>query len=322
MPAVSVIIPVYKVEPYVNRCVCSLFGQTLEDMEFIFVDDCSPDNSIEIIQRVLENEYPQRKHQVKFFRMPVNSGQAAVRVKGLELATGDYVIYCDSDDMVDVDIYRQMYEKAIECDCGVVTCDIRMLGIKEPRVLKHECERGREVADILLGKVWGSVCCRMIKRELWDNMIPPLGDMWEDMVLSIQALAKCKSFGYIPIPLYLYYRRPTSISFTDGVYASLRRWEDIYANAQLIVKFLNDRRFVEWNDTDMIAFKYRCRSQLLPYVHIPEYYKKWRNTFPEIDRKYLWAREISLEDKFWFVLIHLRLYHFVKTIAGRLRRGK
>lgn len=321
MPAVSVIVPVYKVEPYIARFARALFSQSLEDIEIIFIDDCTPDQSISIIREVLE-DYPQRKRQVTILKTPQNGGLAKARIYGVKHAHGDYVFHLDSDDSIEIDACRLMYEMAISNGFDVVTCDFRLLGLGKERIQSQACESGREVASILLGINWGSVWCRMFKRELWDNMIPPCGDMWEDMVFTIQALAKCKSFGYIPIPLYQYYRRSNSISFKAGVHASLRRWADKYANAQLIISFLNDRRFVKWNDTDMISFKYRCRSTLLPYIHIPEYYKKWRNTFPEIDRDYLWTRGISLEDKFWFVLIHLRLYHFVKAITVLFRRSK
>ena len=95
MPAVSVIIPVYKVEPYMARCARSLFSQTMEDLEFIFIDDCSPDRSIDVMREVLE-EFPERKDQVVVYRMPRNSGQAAVRMQGLALARGEYVIHCDT----------------------------------------------------------------------------------------------------------------------------------------------------------------------------------------------------------------------------------
>ena len=97
MPAVSVIIPVCKVEPYMARCARSLFGQTLDDIEFLFIDDCSPDRSIDVMREVLA-EFPARKDQVTVFRMPRNSGQAAVRMQGIALARGEYVIHCDSDD--------------------------------------------------------------------------------------------------------------------------------------------------------------------------------------------------------------------------------
>lgn len=118
---VSVIIPVYGVEKYIERCARSLFEQTLDDMEYIFVDDCTPDNSIEVLCRVLD-EYPGRKSQVKIIRMPVNSKQAAARTAGMKEACGQYMIHCDPDDWIELDAYRLMYENAIEKNADIVSC--------------------------------------------------------------------------------------------------------------------------------------------------------------------------------------------------------
>ena len=122
MPKVSVIIPIYSVEKYIEKCAHSLFKQTLDDIEYIFIDDCTPDHSIEIIKDVLE-QYPHRKKQTRIVRMPMNSGIGAVRKHGIQLATGDYIIHCDSDDWVDVTMYENMYKKALEENLDIVFCD-------------------------------------------------------------------------------------------------------------------------------------------------------------------------------------------------------
>ncbi len=106
MPKVSVIIPVYGVEKYIERCARSLFEQTLDDIEYLFIDDCTPDKSIEMLKQVLE-DYPHRKPQVVIHRMEQNSGQAAVRKWGMQNAIGDYVIHCDSDDWVELTMYEE-----------------------------------------------------------------------------------------------------------------------------------------------------------------------------------------------------------------------
>ena len=107
MPKVSVIIPVYGVEKYIERCARSLFEQTLDDIEYLFIDDCTPDRSVEILKQVLD-EYPHRKNQVIIHRMEKNSGQAAVRKWGMLNVAGEYVIHCDSDDWVDIYMYEAM----------------------------------------------------------------------------------------------------------------------------------------------------------------------------------------------------------------------
>ena len=318
MPAVSVIIPVYKVEPYIARSARALFSQTMQDLEFIFIDDCTPDASIAVMQEVLQ-EFPERKEQVVVYRMPHNSGQAAVRMQGQALARGEYVIHCDSDDSVDPEAYQLMYEKAVAEDLDIVTCDFRLVNLKKARVQSNVSEPGREIADILTGKVWGTVWSRMFKRELWTDMALPEGDMWEDVVFSVIATSRARRIGHMGIPLYTYYRRITSISFEEGLAGALKRWESLRNNVKQVLDYLA-RTGVEVGADETVWFKYRSRDPLIPYVQIPEYYRKWRDTYPEIEPVFLRTKAIPTETKFWFILIHLHLYYPWKRLAGVFRK--
>ena len=89
---VSVIIPIYNVECFITRCATSLLEQTLQEVEFIFVDDATPDNSIHLLQEVLER-YPKRKEQVKLIRHVINQGLPAARNIGLAVASGEYIFH-------------------------------------------------------------------------------------------------------------------------------------------------------------------------------------------------------------------------------------
>lgn len=323
MPAVSVIIPVFNVEPYVARCARSLFEQTLEDIEYIFVDDCTPDRSIDIVKEVLA-DYPKREEQVTFVRTPRNGGLARARVFGLKHAKGGYIIHCDSDDAVKPDAYRLMFEKAVAENLDIVTCDYEVLGLKEPKVQSQYSEPGREISDILTGKVWVTVWSRMSRRNLWEEVSLPQGDMWEDTVFTIQIIIKASSIGYIPIPLYQYYQREGSITLSHGKHADVRRWRSQVANAAQVLEYLSVAPSASWTSSDVVYFKYRSRGSLVRHVQIPQFYRRWRKTFPEVDSVFLQTRGISRKDKFDFVLIHLHLYYpwysIYNTIRPFLRR--
>lgn len=125
MPKVSVIIPVYGAEKYIERCARSLFEQTLGDIEYIFVDDCSPDSSIDILLRVLE-EYPYRRNQVKILYHEHNKGVASARTTGMKAAAGEYMIHCDPDDWVAPEMYMDMYLTAKNESANIVTCRLCM----------------------------------------------------------------------------------------------------------------------------------------------------------------------------------------------------
>lgn len=315
MPAVSVIVPVYNVEPYVARCVRTLFAQTLEDIQFIFIDDCSEDRSVALIREVLENEFPARVSQVCFARMSVNSGQAKVRMYGLSLASGDYVIHCDSDDeLASPDAYRLLYEKAVAEQLDIVTCDYWKEDASGKTVLVREA--CREVNDLLLDKVQGSLVCRLIRRSLLqEGLLAPQGNMGEDLVLAVQATLRAKATGHVDQPLYLYKYRAGSISKADGKASAIRRHHALVANVGLLVKLLTGSYGYREDQPEIICFKYYARHCIEPYVGDAACFALWKETFPEVDGKLLGNPYLSLEKKGWFVLIHTHLYAPLKRLT-------
>ncbi len=120
MYLVSILVPVYGVEKYMERCARSLFEQTYENLEYIFVDDCSPDNSIAILKRVME-DYPERKAQVRIIRHERNRGLAAARNTALDAASGPFLTHVDSDDYLDRDAVRLLVEKQVETGADIVS---------------------------------------------------------------------------------------------------------------------------------------------------------------------------------------------------------
>ncbi|MEA4968038.1 MAG: glycosyltransferase family 2 protein, partial [Bacteroidaceae bacterium] len=104
-PKISVIIPVYNAELYFEKCLRSLFEQTFGGIEFVFINDNTPDNSFNILENVLA-DYPDRKKQIKIINNKYNIGSGASRNIGLTVADGEYIVFCDSDDWCDLDLYQ------------------------------------------------------------------------------------------------------------------------------------------------------------------------------------------------------------------------
>lgn len=319
MPSVSVIVPIYNVEPYIAQCVRSLFGQTLKDIEFIFIDDCSPDRSMAILQEVLE-EFPERKPQVKCLRMEKNSGQAKVRLHGISLATGEYVIHCDSDDYVDRKMYETMYTEASSHNLDIVSCDY-LVGDGETWA-RHiiSSKQGHELSDILTGRSTYSLCTRLMRRSLLKDIIAPVSNMGEDMMITVQASCRAKRIGHVPQALYYYRRHYSSITKAQGEEAHLARWNATKANTELLLDVLIKQYSFSEKDPEIIFTKYNCRYWLEPIVHIPKYYHLWKNTFPEIDGRFLFTPRIKTEVKIWYILIRMRVYSPIKRITRKLRK--
>ena len=165
---VSVLVPVYNVSKFIERCLHTLFGQTYTNIQYIFVDDCSPDNSVEIIKQVLK-EYPQRKADVKIVRHEKNRGLAAARNTGIENAEGEYVLHIDSDDYIEVDMVELMFGKAKEEDADIVVCDYFLEWEKTRKYINVEIGENKEkYLDYLLDSsaspaVWN----KMFRKEIY-----------------------------------------------------------------------------------------------------------------------------------------------------------
>ena len=209
---VSVCIPVYGVEKFIERCARSLFEQTMkEGIEFIFVNDCTKDNSIIILESVLK-EYPERKEQVKIVHHTQNGGLVAARKTGLKHASGEYVVHCDSDDWVEVSLYEEMYKKAIRTDADMVYCHFYQERNGEQTVFYEQeyCD----LETVFTGKnscqIWTKMFRTSIARS--EQIIAPEHlVMSEDVLRSVQTLALCKKRVRVDKALYHYNIRQCSM---------------------------------------------------------------------------------------------------------------
>lgn len=212
-PKVSVIIPVYAVQEYVGKCAVSLFSQTWENCEFIFVDDGSPDRSIDIIEKILENDFPHMRPRVKVLHEP-NSGLPRARMTGLSAATGEFIIHVDSDDWVDSAYIEHLVRKALEEDADVVYCDyFKEYPSRAPKVAREgdfspatgtvavKCMHN----NIIKGYMWN----KLIRSSLYDlpSMIVPKWGYHEDLVFQTQVLYKARKVVHLHEALYHYRRR-------------------------------------------------------------------------------------------------------------------
>ncbi len=314
MAKVSVVIPVYKVENYIETCVRSLFGQTLHDVEYVFVDDCSPDRSMEILKGLMD-EYHSRLEEdgktVRILRMPVNSGQAKVRREGVAHCTGDYIIHCDSDDWVDTDMYRSMYERAVTTGADVVVCDYKVTSAKLDNGRLFTCHADspeKLIENSLFLKDSWALWNKMFRRECYSGLRFPSEAMGEDMVITVQLLLACRSFSCIHEPYYSYRANPMSTTNMITKESCLRRFRQLKDNSDLLFGILSEKDSGLDLSAGMVFFKNHIRSKLLPLVWDDEYYFLWRHAYPNLDKEVLLSTRIGIDVKLKVLLTLLRLY--------------
>lgn len=309
MPKVSVIVPIYKVSAYIERCARSLFEQSLQDMEYIFINDCTPDDSMEVLESVLKN-YPERKAQVQIVKMSTNSRLAAVRRRGIQLASGDFIIHCDGDDWVDVDLYEMMYIEAVQKNVEIVVCPIRdeyrEYGVT--RSLQSLPYNGQVILENWYNKSVGMYSWnKLVKRSLYvDHDILPFEgiNMWEDNGLFLRLFYYAQGVSSINKAVY-HYNRMNMTAMTKG-YGRDAVIQMIRC-ASLIDTFFQAKPDFKRFEKTVLALKFYARINLVTdsYEGLRSYY----STFPESD---VIVPEICLEAfskkgriRFLFVKYHL-----------------
>lgn len=274
MPKVSVIVPVYNAEKYVERAIVSLMEQTLDDVEFIIIDDGSKDNSFVIVQQVI-GRYPDRKKQVILISRE-NRGVAATRAQGMELAKGEYTIHLDSDDWAELDWLRSMYSKAKEEDADIVVCDYRMIYTKKAVSVQQKVEvTGKEcVKNLLIGKIGNMNWDKLVRRSLYiDNNINFVGglDMGEDFLVTLRLFFFANHISHVSTVAYNY-NKINENSLTKAY--SEKALDDIVKVTQLAELFLIKNNSEAIYNKEMSLFKINVRTCFVIHARGDSYIKR------------------------------------------------
>ena len=309
---ISLIIPIYKVERFIERCVVSLMEQTLDEVEYIFVDNASPDGSVNILREVVER-YLSRKDYVKIITHRENKGLPAARNTGLAEATGEYIFHCDSDDFVELDMLESLYNKAKECDADVVWCDFFLSFETNERYMKQPSYNtpADALKAMLSGAMKYNVWNKLVKRELYiDNKITfPAGyGMGEDMTMVILC-ANARKVAYVPRAFYHYVKLNTgafSQTYSD------RHLVELKYNVQRIVDYMQVK-FGEGLEQELAFFKLDVKFPFL-ITDDSRKYSVWQEWYPEANKyigknKLISARSNALQwlackGQFWAVKLY------------------
>lgn len=214
---VSIIVPIYNVEKYVEKCAATLFEQDYDNIEYVFVNDCTPDKSMEILENTIE-KYPSRKNHIKIISNFINIGSSMTRKNGLDASSGKYVLFIDSDDWVDEDMVNSLIGEARKSYADIVCFDY-IKEFNKKSVVKsffytknHPKSNLNFVKAILSHEISVSMCDKLVKRELYENVEFPHFSHCEDSFVNLQLFYEAKKITYIAKPFYHYRTNPNSLS--------------------------------------------------------------------------------------------------------------
>lgn len=306
MVSVSVIIPVYGVAGFVERCAESLMCQSMrEGVEFIFIDDATPDDSIALVRKVVER-HPERAAQVRILTHEANQGLPAARNTGMQAARGEYIIHIDGDDFAEPTMIQDLYTAAKSSDADFAWSDYYLTFPDKKRLLKQpkydtpiDAVRGM-LRGSMKYNVWNKICRLSIYK---DNSIEfPAGNaMGEDITMIMLALHSSKC-AYVEKPLYNYVQNQGQMtaSFNEEKLNSLRY------NCNRIREYINNKFPNFGLESESAAL-----NQLMkwPFLIDGKYssYRRWHEWFPE-SNKYIWqTKGVNKRIKFieWCAAKHL-----------------
>ncbi len=340
-PLISVIIPVYNVEPYLRECLDSVLNQTLRDIEIICINDCSTDGSLAVL-----NDYASKDERIKVIDKRINEGLSQTRNVGIAAASGKYMLFVDSDDFVDLNLCRKALDCAETNQAELVIYDFvpfrnaEELNANRKRVSTVATLDASDRASFL--KIYAFAWTKMIRSDLVHllNLKFPVGLTYEDTPVHWQLVTLAKKIAIMPERLCFYRQRSSSISYrTDwtladkiDIYDSIRHflvshnlyesYRDVFLQSQLEVFSLTYETIDESHKNRLMALiQNRLRNEHWIYVDSPkplhwrtrDFYHALRGSYLAKARRSLWflARDCyrSLKRKGSILSLNHPAYH-------------
>lgn len=312
-PKISVIVPVYKAEKYLHKCVDSLLAQTFTDFEILLIDDGSPDKSGEIC-----DEYALKDNRIRVFHKE-NGGVSSARQCGLDNARGEYIIHADPDDWVEANMLEELYAKAKEEDADMVICDYWIESdygsiCKTQSITEHD---NYSIIVSLLGhKIHGSCWNKLVRKSCFENVkFPYKLDYCEDLYINLLIVSNELEICYLNKAFYHYNYLTSEASITRSSKRALLSLSEEFIRR---VKF-----FLPTNNY------YKGYS-----LHYASFVKVifLSNEFSTAELRnlvYLWEKEFSFRSELslmWRLLLYLSvdmyLYDIVKLFCMSFLKSK
>lgn len=266
-PKISIIVPVYNGELFLDRCIKSILEQDYQNIELILVDDCSKDNSKTICEK-----YKSIDKRVKYYRNDINKGQASTRNIGISYSTGDYITFVDNDDTIPKDMYMRLITLANETNLNIVGCGTNMV-YEDHSVDKFEGMKSGIVDsyDVIYNILyqtrfeWGTVWNKLFSKRIKKDLIFLENKEYEDYYLMIKLCLNNRKIYFDNSIKYNWYQRSTSQS-KRGYHKGLNSFDDICEEIKKIFKKVENN--IELMD-GLKYFEFVIRAKMV--------YLMWKN---------------------------------------------
>ncbi|MCM1371292.1 MAG: glycosyltransferase [Clostridium sp.] len=265
MVKVSIIVPVYNVEKYLDKCLNSLINQTLRDIEIIIVNDGTKDNS-----QVIIDKYVEKDKRIKSY-IKENGGLSDARNYGMKYAIGEYIGFVDSDDYVENDMFEKMYNKAVSNNFDIVTCDLNY--VYDKKIKRCSCNINNDLLnkeDIKKNMIYiyPTAWNKIYKKSKFSHFDFKKGVWYEDVEFMYRILPYISSIGVVHETLYQYVQRPGAISktYNNKIYDTISNW-----NGLIEYYKTNDLYDIYYNELEFCYVRYLYANFIKGLLKIRNY---------------------------------------------------
>lgn len=299
MPKVSIIVPFYNVEKYIEKCLQTLVDQTLEDIEIILVNDGSKDKTIDIVKKYQEM-YPTKIVYLE----KANGGLSDARNYAIPYAKGEYIAFLDSDDYVETTMYQEMYEIAKKENSDMVECNFIW---EYPKKIKIDIGKKYSGKHEMIEKIRVVAWNKLIKRQVIEKskIQFPKGYRYEDVEFTYKLIPYLENISFLEEPCIHYIQRQNSISNMQN-----ERTKEIFVVLNNVIKYYKELEIYEEykNELEYVYTRYLLCSSLLRMVKIKE--KKTRKeilnltlenlnkNFPKWKKNKILNKNKSMKDRY------------------------
>lgn len=302
LPKVSVIVPIYHSEPYLERCCRSLFSQTLDDIECLFIIDGYSSSAETIIAEVLA-DYSKRKDQIRILRHEKNLGTSFSRQEGHDQAMGEFLYHCDSDDWLEPEALETVYDKAKSEHADLVFFDyVRHYEDTSQEIVY----RSAHVEQGIISTMDGTLCNKLIRKQLLasHNLRFPVGINWgEDLCMSVLLQLLASKIIYLPKVLYHYCLHKES--FTTSI--DEQKYLQLVSCPQYLEQEFAKRQLHDRYSSLLLQMKFEVKEYYLIHPSLRNI-QKWLTIYPECHSA-IWQYQsvpFYLKTVSWFAVNHLQ----------------
>ncbi len=291
-PKVSIIVPVYNVEKYIERCAVSLFEQTYSYIEYVFVNDCSTDQSIDVLNQVI-GRYPNRADHTIIISHQVNRGVAVARNTALDRCTGEFVCQIDPDDYIELDAVESLLCQQERSSSDIVTGQMIMHRSDRDVLLAFPRYSSKTdmVIDMMQPTIMHSLANRLIRRSLFENFKIRAKEgvnCGEDCWMMTRLAYFAKSSDTIDKVVYHYDRtRENSYTSSKNGVINKNKIKDDIDTANLIIDFFKDKETVYYDEANRMSIRYLYNVlQKAASSGDSEFFEDVKSRMARFDKKY------------------------------------